>query len=240
MRPRIREPGAGAAARSLKDTDVILAITLVLMSFVVMAAQFVTTDEGSALLLNLPELGEGLACAMWSWSLWYATPIQLLALFFGKIDTERPSDYILKRLPDVPAISVPITALVCVGVGTTLARGVDAACGDTAWGIASGFGALAGAGMYEVGRPRRLSPQEQEELDRKWADFYAFAEERIVRGGRCHESEVEKAFRSTKGRYRDPGALKPGEVRKFIRNYAPYAERTSSGYYRNLSLAPRV
>ncbi len=35
---------------------------------------------------------------LWSLSLWFASPLQLLLLFLGKVDTERPSDWILRRL----------------------------------------------------------------------------------------------------------------------------------------------
>ena len=240
MRPRIQEPGKGAAARSLVDTDLIVVTALVLTSFVIMGFQFLTTEEGKGIVANLPEVGEALACVLWAVSLWYASPLQLLFLFFGKIDTERPSDWILKRLPEVPIVSVPTTMLVCFAVGTAIARSVDAACGDTTWGVASSMGALAGAGMYELGRPRRLSEEEREALDRKWADFVQFADEGLERKGRCHESEVERAFRASAGRYRDPSSVSIVEIRKFVRNWEPSARRSSNGFYVGISVAPRT
>ncbi len=38
------------------------------------------------------------AAALWGTALYYATPLQLLFLFLGKIDTERPSDRVLHAL----------------------------------------------------------------------------------------------------------------------------------------------
>ena len=56
MRPRIQEPGKGAAARSLADTDLIVVTALVLTSFVIMGFQFLTTEEGKGIVANLPEV----------------------------------------------------------------------------------------------------------------------------------------------------------------------------------------
>jgi hypothetical protein len=42
--------------------------------------------------------GDLLGAALWSASYWYVTPLQLLLLFLGKTDTERPSDWLLAQL----------------------------------------------------------------------------------------------------------------------------------------------
>ena len=35
---------------------------------------------------------------LWSFSLWFCSPLQLLLLFLGAIETERPSDWLLNKL----------------------------------------------------------------------------------------------------------------------------------------------
>ena len=45
-----------------------------------------------------PSLGDAAAAALWGAALWFCSPLQLLLLFLGKIDTERPSDWALRRL----------------------------------------------------------------------------------------------------------------------------------------------
>lgn len=37
--------------------------------------------------------------------------------------------------------------------------------------LAAGLGSLFGAGMYEVGRPRRLTVEQAQEKERQWQDF---------------------------------------------------------------------
>lgn len=39
-----------------------------------------------------------MAGALWGTSLFYATPYQLLLLFLGKIDIERPSDWLILQM----------------------------------------------------------------------------------------------------------------------------------------------
>ena len=68
--------------------------------------------------------------------------------------------------------------------------------------VSSGIGACLAAGVYEVGRPRRLSVTEARQLEGQWQDFAAFAGRRLQRGGRCHESEVYGAFRKEFAKYR--------------------------------------
>lgn len=68
----------------------------------------------------------------------------------------------------------------------------------------------------------------------------AFANTRLVRSGRCHESEVAAAFRQAYGKYRSREALPDTVLRDLVRNWHPDADRTPNGYYRNLSLTARV
>ena len=49
--------------------------------------------------------------------------------------------------------------------------------------------------MYEFGRPRRLSVGEAAALEEQWRAFAPWADGRLQRSGRCHESEIQKVLR---------------------------------------------
>lgn len=67
-----------------------------------------------------------------------------------------------------------------------------------------------------------------------------FAEERLRRSGRCHESEVRDALSKADRRFRGPDSLSESALRDMIRNWHPAADRTSSGYYKNLSVRAKT
>ncbi len=67
-----------------------------------------------------------------------------------------------------------------------------------------------------------------------------FAEERLRRSGRCHESEVRDALSKSDRRFRGPDAMSESALRDMIRNWHPAADRTATGYYKNLSLRAKV
>ena len=104
----------------------------------------------------------------------------------------------------------------------------------------AGMGACVAAAVYEVGRPERLSVEEAQVLEAQWQDFARFADASLARGGRCHETEVFRAFRRTYGRYRSEEALSDSRLRDMIRNWGGGgrggAERSRTGWYKNLSL----
>ena len=84
------------------------------------------------------------------------------------------------------------------------------------------------AGVYEVGRPARLSGAQAAALDAQWVDFRAFADARLARKGRCHASEVELAYRRFSPTYNarrreDAAANAAGDadLRNFIANWSP-------------------
>lgn len=64
----------------------------------------------------------------------------------------------------------------------------------------------------------------------------AFANNKMQRSGRCHESEVFAAFRRSNGRYRSPDVLPDSTLRDMVRNWHPGVERTRTGYLKNVSL----
>ncbi len=67
-----------------------------------------------------------------------------------------------------------------------------------------------------------------------------FAEERLRRSGRCHESEIKDALSKSDRRFRGPDAMSESALRDMIRNWHPAADRTATGYYKNLSLRAKV
>jgi hypothetical protein len=244
--------------------------------------------------------------ALWGVALFYASPLQLLLLFLGRIDVERPSDETLRcahtplhvlthadmlacpravrsRAPppphawrrllglatgqrvDAASYEAPAALRVANGAlfalaGAAVALGCSAALGGEAtWSVSTGLGAALAAGVYEVGRPPRLSAAQAVALDAQWADFRAFADARLARKGRCHISEVDKAYRKFSPAYRAAARARDGDdgagggggaaaggvnaagdadLRNFIANWHVDAERSSSGFYRNLSVLP--
>ena len=59
-----------------------------------------------------PTPGDVVGAGLWAVSLYYCTPLQLLLLFLGEVDTARPSDWLLNILgratgqPCVPAVYI--------------------------------------------------------------------------------------------------------------------------------------
>lgn len=189
---------------------------------------------------------------LWTVALYHATPLQALLLFLGKIDEQRPSDQVLLRFrsllegkkdrneEDVAFLSNLLTwsFFLVAGMGVTagLRSWTD---GDTTWSVSTGIGFAMISGVYELGRPPRLSREDELRLERMWHDFRLFAEENLLSTGRCHVSEVEKRFRSTCASYRSKESFTDDELRNLIANWAPQADRTPSGYYKGLSLRPK-
>lgn len=195
-------------------------------------------------------LGDLTGALLWSVAVWYASPLQLLLVFLGRIDTERPSDWLMynigraAQLPvdevdyAAPAWVKGAAASACVCGGLSIAALLGFSLGDPTWSISSGIGALFAAAVFEAGRPKRLSVDEAKLLESQWQDFAAFADRQLQRSGRCHESEVFAAFRRApgNGRYRSTDALPDSTLRDMVRNWHPGVERTRTGYLKNMSL----
>lgn len=253
--PRAQRGGpdraAADAAQRRQDDATILGSALTLTSIVLLAIRF-----GGPALAGLDAwegvggltAGDFFGAAFWSVALYYASPWQLLLLFRGKIETERPSDWVLRRLGlaarlDVDAIDYvapPPLQLATFGFfavsGVVMAAALDAALGDETWAVSGGIGALFAAALYEVGRPERLSVEEAQVLEGQWRDFEVFAEDALLPRGRCHESAVFAAFRARHGKYRTQEALSDTRLRDMVRNWNRGAERSRTGWYRNVSL----
>lgn len=186
--------------------------------------------------------------ALWTVALYYVSPIDLLLIFLGRIETERPSDWLLQRFGRAANLNVDAIdyqaplALRAATIGITSAGGLATALAlqslldDATWAIATGMGACIAGFIYEAGRPDRLSVEEAQVLESQWQDFAEFADEVLVRRGRCHETEVFGSFRRRFGRYRTEAQLSDIRLRDMVRNWHPGAERSRAGWYKNLSL----
>lgn len=125
------------------------------------------------------------AAGLWSTGLWFVSPLQLLLLFLGKIETERPSDWfmnIIARANGLPTEDIAYEHPAWVGAaavvaiiasGCSIAVALDTSLGDATWGVSSGIATCMAAGVYELGRPQRLSADEAIELEEQWQVFGA-------------------------------------------------------------------
>ncbi|KAK9836358.1 hypothetical protein WJX81_008368 [Elliptochloris bilobata] len=197
-------------------------------------------------------IGDAAGGALWAVALYYCSPLQLLLLFLGRFEVERPSDRILRLLGrgaglqveeagyEAPAWVRAAAVAIVAAAGAGVAWAAEASLGDATWSVSTGLGACLAAAVYEVGRPARLNAEEAEELEAQWRDFARFAEERLQRSGRCHESELRAALGRALPRYRGAGGLPDTRLRELVRAWHAGADRTPSGYYRNLSMRQRV
>jgi len=188
---------------------------------------------------------------LWAVGLYFASPWQVLVLFLGKITTERPSDWAYTQVGRVlgydttaidykapPAATALVLALFAAA-GAAVVGTFDFLFEDATWGVSTGIGICMAAGVYELGRPTRRSVEEKVKLDDQWQTFATWADTRLVRGeGRCHFTDVERAFRQAHPAYRSKEELGERDLRNMIANWHPAADRTSSGYYKNLSVLP--
>ncbi|GAX83120.1 hypothetical protein CEUSTIGMA_g10546.t1 [Chlamydomonas eustigma] len=197
-------------------------------------------------------VGDAFGSLLWGTAMYFASPLQLLLLFIGRFDTDRPSDWLLKQLGmaaklpvdevdySAPAWAHAVTVAVCLASGAAIATSLSLGLGDATWSVSAGLGACLAAVMYDVGRPRRLSVNDAVRLEGQWQDFARFADQRLQRGGRCHESEVFNAFRREFAKYRREEVISDEELRSMIRNWHPDVERTPKGFLKNLSVIARL
>lgn len=182
------------------------------------------SDASDAVAAAGPSAGDAAAALLWAVSLFFASPSQSLLLFLGRVDAERPSDASLRwlgtalRLPvdepsyEPPPALVAANGLLYAAAGVAVAAALNAGLGGEAtWGVSTGLGSCAAAFVYEVGRPQRLSAGQQVALQSEWSDFRAFADARLARTGRCHTSDVERAYRLHSPAYRRRRAAAGGE-----------------------------
>lgn len=196
--------------------------------------------------------GDCAGALLWSFSYYFVSPLQLLLLFLGRIETSRPSDAWMRlgsqamgqdteALGWQPEIGLQVVAVAaCLVQGVVTALLFELALGDATWSVSTGIGSLFAAFVYEVGRPKRLSKTEEMALEAVWQDFESFGDACLLRSGRCHESEVFKEFRRRNGKYRTEDKLSDAVIRDMIRNWNPNASRSRNGYYQNLSVGSKI
>jgi len=114
--------------------------------------------------------------------------------------------------------------------------------------VSIGICACIGGGFLELIR-EPLPTREERDTDRKLLDeFLAFASERVVPGGRCHQNDIVREFRLFYPRYRrrDMGRSKDGVnlsddkigdlVSSWNREVGQPGQRTSTGYWKGISV----
>lgn len=239
------------------DETIILVISIVLSASIILGFRLgipllSEADNWSGLdaFGNTFAAGDIFAATLWSVSLYYASPYQQLLLFLGKIETERPSDWVMNFLARLtgknidaldyePSISLRATTILFfIASGCLLSFGLEATLGDASWAVSTGIGSAIVAGVYEAGRPERLSSAQLQVLELQWRDFKRWADSNLRKNSskRCHESEVFKLFRKANPKYRSEEVLNDDYLRDMIRNWYPDVERTKSGYLKNITI----
>lgn len=214
----------------------------------ILPACFDQGSEVSALFMDGEfSSGDLIAALIWSVAYYFCTPVQLLLLFFGRFETERPSDWIvrivgkLRGLPvDALGYEAPIelrvlSVMVAITWGILTAAVFELALEDAIWGISAGVGACFAAALFEVGRPERLSPEQERKLETQWQDFKEFADSNLQRQGRMHENELIGAFRKRSGKYRTEEQLEDARIKDMIKNWNSEVKRSRTGWLKNIS-----
>ena len=144
-------------------------------------------------------------------------------------------------------VRVPIFALF-VAAGLLVSRLLTIAFEDQSFVVSIGICACIGGGFLEVIR-ERLPTREEHDLDSKLQqEFMVFAGERMEKGGRCHENDIIREFRTFYPRYRrrDMGSTadgfslsddKIGDLAEdWNRAVGRPGERTRSGYWKGIKV----
>eukprot|EP00210_Caulerpa_lentillifera_P004059 g3872.t1 len=196
--------------------------------------------------------GDVVALLLWTVAYYYISPLQLLLIFLGKIDTDRPSDWILYKLGQLtnkPVDRVDYEAkgvLYGVMMGTIVIMAlltttvISLLVDGATWSVSTGIGACMAAGLFEVGRPPRLNLKEKQKLDKQFEDFVEFADQYLQRTGSCHESEIFKNFRNVFNQYEDEETLSDVNLRRFVRQWAPKSKKTGNGFFKKVSLRQKL
>lgn len=123
---------------------------------------------------------------------------------------------------------------------------------DASFVVSIGICACFGCALLEVIREPIPSRAEREALEARQAEFLVFADQRLERGGRCHERDVIRAFRDfypcyrradisgTTNGVRSPSDIEVGRlVRSWNSRLGVPGERTTAGFYKGFSVAPQ-
>jgi hypothetical protein len=170
---------------SLERTNAGLTLTALVAVLLTFGGDIEDALFGDGLSSGAVRASDAASAALWSASLWFVSPLQLLLLFLGRIETERPSDWLMNVLGralgqsvtdlgykhSVMVYAIAMATTVCAGscVAFALVEGL----GDATWGVSSGIAACMAAGVYELGRPTRLSSEEAIQQEGQWQQFGA-------------------------------------------------------------------
>ena len=144
-------------------------------------------------------------------------------------------------------VRAPILVLF-IAAGVLLNRLLILALEDSTFVISVGICSCIGGGLLELIR-EPLPTREERDLKRKLEDeFVVFSGQRLTIGGRCHERDIVKAFRSFYPRYRfrdmsratDGVSVGDEDIGRLVRRWnqgmnGP-GERTSTGFWKGISL----
>jgi hypothetical protein len=201
-------------------------------------------------------LGDVFGVSLWSFALFYTSPLQLLLLFLGKIDTERPSDWLTRKLGMAAGLEIDdldftapqwiqfVVISICISQALIITLFLSQSLGDSTWAVSSGIGACFAAFLYEVGRPRKLEKDEALLLESQLLDFATWAKARLQPRGSCHETEIFTAFRRENSKYRSTETITDEILRDMVRNWSrrcsgEQLDRTSRGFMKGVSLRVR-
>jgi len=139
-----------------------------------------------------------------------------------------------------------------VAAGLLVERLLLVALEDSSFVISIGICSCIGGGLLEVIREPLPTREERDLLRRLTDEFFVFANERIEPSGRCHETDIVREFRAFYPRYRrcDMGQTTDGVslpddeigdlVRKWNSQVGRPGTRTSTGYWKGISVAPKA
>eukprot|EP00741_Cyanophora_paradoxa_P000657 tig00000430_g633.t1 len=124
-------------------------------------------------------------------------------------------------------------------VGYMLDSTIQSVLGD-GWPLSSGILAFVSAQVYEIARPKALTPDEAEKEIRLAEDFASFARERLEArpDASVHITDISRAFRLQFGRYRTESQLPEAAIRRLMRRTYPASPRTRGGFYKGVALKP--
>jgi len=235
-------------SRAFRDFKAVAGVVSALFAGLAVYLRYTDTDFflDEDLNVNVVPIISGLLFAA---SFQFSSPYQLLLVFFGRFETERPVDWVAARLAgmedpgdqasyDVP-VQFQVASATIIGLsGVTLASLISKYIGDT-WALSTAVGTAFFSFLYEVGRPTRLSPEEVAARERTWQNFREFADASLVKAGSTHESEIIGAFVSTFPQYKEDIEGEKGrkQIQRFLSQWNPYTERTPYGFYKNVAFS---
>jgi len=175
------------------------------------------------------------------------SPYQLLLVFFGRFETERPVDWVADKLKVAMKDDITsepqkrekaISALILAASGVATASVICRYVGD-AWALSTAIGTSIFSFLYEIARPRRLDADQAAAQHEAWIDFETFADGGLVKAGSCHESEIIEAFVAKYPKYRSliGEEITEKQIRRFVLRWNRFAERTPYGFYKNVALS---